>query len=113
MNPLLAFLSRFPVWVLLMLSAAAVITGDYFAKYWSLHQKTVFFAIALVGYLLSGMFYIPVLRKEGLVISALIWILLNTIGFVTIGVVIFKESLTPLQTLGVITGTISLILLSL
>lgn len=113
MDAIVQFFSKFPVWILLVLSSASVITGDFFAKYWSTKEKTLFLVIALLGYLFSGVFYIPVLKREGLVISSMIWVLLSTIGFIVIGVVLFKETLTPMQIAGIAAGTVALILLNL
>jgi len=105
--------SRFPVWVLLGLSAASVILGDYFSKSWSLDQRPVFYWLGLAGYLLSGVFFIPTLLREGLVLASVIWLIVSTAGFIVIGVVLFKEALSPLQIVGVALATISLIILSL
>ena len=35
MDAIVQLLSKFPVWLLLILSSLSVITGDFFAKYWS------------------------------------------------------------------------------
>jgi hypothetical protein len=42
-------MQKVPVIVLLLISASGVILGDFFAKYWSLHQRTIFYVIAIVG----------------------------------------------------------------
>src|SRR3989344_4468711 len=108
MDAVLQALSKVPVAMLLILSALSVIIGDFFAKYWSTKEKTLFLVIALLGYLFSGVFYIPVLKREGLVISSMIWVLLSTIGFIVIGTVLFKEPLTPMQIGGIAAGTVAL-----
>ena len=113
MKFLLDIFSKVPVTVLLLISALFVIAGDFFAKYWSVHRGWLLFVIAFITYSLSGFFYIPTLLREGLVVTALMWTLLATIGFVLIGLLIFKESLTPLQIIGVITGIISLMILNI
>ncbi len=107
------FLSKLPIWLLLSLSATAVITGDYLAKYWSVNQHWYYFVLAIFGYILTGIFFIPTLLKEGLVVSALIWVLLDTIGFTLIGLLIFKEILSGVQVAGLIFGLLSLTLLNL
>ena len=112
MNFYIELFSRIPVHVLLLFSAASVISGDYFAKFWSTNRKTIFLVSALISYFFSGVFYIPTLLRDGLVITALIWSLLGIVGFVFIGLVIFKETLTGVQTVGVAIGIISLIILT-
>ena len=112
MNFYIELFQKIPVSVLLLLSAASVISGDYFAKFWSTNRKPLFLAIALVSYLFSGVFYIPTLLRQGLVTTSVIWSILGIVGFVFIGLVIFKETLTGTQILGVVVGSIALVILS-
>jgi multidrug transporter EmrE-like cation transporter len=102
-----------PVLVLLFLSATSVIMGDYFAKSWSQNQSNLFLILSLLGYFLSGVFYIPTLLRDNLITTSIIWSLLGIIGFLFIGFIIFKETLSSLQLVGLFFGIISLLLLSL
>ena len=113
MNFIIALLSKFPVPLLLIMSAASVVAGDFFAKYWSLHTRSIFFVLAVIGYLGSSFFYIPTLLKEGLVVTSVIWSVLSIVGFLLVGLIVFKETLNPLQSVGVGLGVLSLIILSL
>lgn len=112
MQTYLELMGKVPVLVLLSLSGLGVISGDVFAKYWSLHQRWPFFAAAIFGYFVSSFFYIPTLLREGLVITSIIWSLISLIGFLFIGLVIFKESLTLHQGIGVAFGLVSLVILA-
>ena len=112
MNFLVAFLSKFPIFLLLILSALSVTIGDAFAKYWSLHTKNIFYVLAILGYLGSSIFYIPTLLKEGLVITSVTWSIMSTAGFLIVGLLIFKEALTTIQIVGVLFGVVSLVMLS-
>jgi multidrug transporter EmrE-like cation transporter len=106
-------LPSLPVWVLLVLSSIGVIVGDYFAKLWSINTKTLFLVITFLGYLSSSFFYIPALLKEGLVVTSIIWSLLSMVGFLVIGLLIFKETLNTWQVVGVCLGLISLVVLTI
>ena len=106
-------LAKLPVIVLLLLSATSVVVGDYFAKSWSTNQKGIFLVIALTGYFFSGIFYIPSLLKQGLVITSIIWSLLSILGFLFIGLVLFQETLSATQMVGVGFGVVALILLAI
>ena len=112
MQFLISIFNKIPVLILLLLSTVAVLFGDYMGKYWSTNPKPIFFVLALLGYLLTGFFYVPILLREGLVVSALLWVLLDTLGFIFIGLVLFHEQLNLLQIIGIILGIISLIVLS-
>lgn len=114
MNSLIAFLTKFPPIILILLAASSTIMGDFFGKYWSLHPgRQIFFILALLGYLGSGLLYTPVLLKQGLVISSILWSVLTTVGFITIGVIVFHESLNLWQTIGVTLGIVSLLILTI
>lgn len=106
-------LPSLPVWILLILSSIGVITGDYFAKLWSINTKTIFLILAFAGYLTSSFFYVPSLLKEGLVVTSIIWSLLSIVGFLFVGLVIFRESLNAWQIAGVCVGLISLVILTI
>jgi multidrug transporter EmrE-like cation transporter len=86
--------------------------GDTFAKYWSLNPRWSIFIGAMLGYLASGFFYIPSLLREGLVITSVIWSLISIIGFLFVGLVLFKEHLTPVQWIAVALGIVSLLILA-
>ena len=108
----ISLLSKLPVFVLILLASTSVIAGDYFAKTWSIDQRPVWGMLALLGYFGSGFFYLPTLLREGLVITSVLWSLVSIIGFLIIGLVIFKESLDTLQMVGVGFGVVALIILA-
>lgn len=102
---------KLPLLVLIILSGLSLVIGDLFAKYWSIDKHNYQFIAAIICYILYGIFFLPTLLKEDLVVSALAVILVNIIGFIFIGLAIFQESLTPVQIIGLILGIISIILL--
>ena len=112
MEKLIEILRNIPLPVFFLASLVAVLVGDFFAKSWSVSLKGSFFIIASLGYLLSGILYMPTLLQKGLVITATIWMILNIIGFLVIGFMVFKENITALQTFGLVLGVIALAILS-
>ena len=108
----LQVVDKIPVNIVLLLSAFFVILGDLLGKYWSINRKESFIIAALAASFLSGVFYYPVLLKEGLVVTSIIWSLLSIIGFLAIGLLVFKESLTTPQIVGVALGGVALIILT-
>lgn len=109
---LIKWMASFSPWLLVILSSMAVIWGDYFAKYWSTNQKTIFYLLGILGYFLAGFFYIPSLLKEGLIITSVLWQVITTVGLLVIGVAIFHETLTALQWAGVGLGIASVTVLA-
>jgi multidrug transporter EmrE-like cation transporter len=90
MNFIAMLLNRLPSIALILIAASCTISGDYFAKSWSVTHRQTFYLLALLGYMLSGFFYIPVLQKQGLVISSLLWSIVTIVGFLIIGFVFFQ-----------------------
>jgi len=109
----LDLVSKLPVWLLLSVSGTVVILGDFCGKLWSQDQKPILFWISVISYFLSGILFLPTLLREGLTLTSVIWSLISIIGFVFIGLVIFKESLTLWQSVGVVFGVISLVIFAL
>jgi len=109
----ISVLSKVPVMVLILLASISVIIGDYSAKTWSLNHKGIFLLLAFAGYFFSGFFYIPTLLREGLIVTSVIWGLLSTIGFITIGLVVFKEVLSVTQIVAVVLGISSILILTI
>jgi len=98
---------------LIVFAAAAVITGDYFAKAWSVNGSGIYLLFAFFGYFFSGFFYIPTLLREGLIVTSVTWLVLSTAGFLIIGALVFKETLSPVQIFAIILGILSISILSL
>lgn len=103
--------SYIPVVVLILMGSLAVVAGDYFAKTWSLSRSGIWFALAVVAYGGSVFFYVPTLLREGLVLTSMLWNIFTGIGFLLIGLLVFRESLTVMQWIGVGLGFASLVLL--
>ncbi len=111
MQLFIAFTSKIPVLALLVISATFTITGDVFAKYWSLNTRPLFFLLGVLFYSAGTIPFIPTLLREGLVVTAMIWSLISILGFIAVGIIIFKETLTTYQTIGAFLGIIALVLL--
>ena len=112
-NAYIALLGAVPVTGLIVLAALSVIAGDYAAKMWSVNGSGLYLVIALTGYFFSGFFYIPTLLREGLIVTSVVWLVLSTAGFLIIGALIFKESLSSIQIIAIFLGIVSILILSL
>lgn len=113
MQLLLSWSQKIPLILLFTISAVSVGTGDYLAKKWSLEPGWGLFAGSLGCYFCSSFFYLYTLPRKGLVVSCIIWSIASIIAFLFVGLVVFHETLSGLQMIGVTLGVISLLLLSL
>lgn len=111
MQLFIAFTSKIPVLALLIISAAFTVFGDIFAKYWSFQTRPLFFLLSVFFYSASTIPFIPTLLREGLVITSMIWFLISILGFIVVGIVMFKETLSIYQAVGAILSAIALLLL--
>ena len=101
------------IYFLLIPSAICVCLGDYLGKLWSISSSKATFVYAMLFYSMGGMLFILSLKHTGLVIANMLWTCSTMIGFLFIGLYLFNESLTTLQTIGIAFGAISILLLSL
>lgn len=98
--------------MLIIISAISTVLGDYFGKLWSTNLKPEFFWLNVIFYTLSSLFFLPALLKASLTMTSIVWSLISILGFLVIGLIIFKETLTFTQIIAVIFGVISLVLFS-
>lgn len=113
MQSLIDFFGKFSVTLLLTFSGLCVIIGDIFAKGWSENRQPYLYFLALTSYFASSFLYLPTLLRKGLVVTTLAWMIFAVVGFLLVGVLMYKETFTPIQIAGVILGIVALILLSL
>ena len=86
--------------------------SDILAKEWSLKSNNWMVAAALSGYLITNIFWLYALKNGmGLTRGAVIFSVGSAILGVLIGVLFYKEVLTPLQTIGVILGLMGAIMI--
>ncbi len=109
----MTLLGRVPVPMLLGISAASVVAGDTLAKFWSTNHRPALFWLSLLAYAASGIFYVPTLVRAGLIVTSTLWGVADMIGFLFIGFVIFHETLSPLQLVGVGFGAVAVIILAI
>jgi len=104
---------KIPLALLFGISALFVGAGDYLAKRWSLEPGWGLLFATLGCYLSSSFFYLQTLLRKGLVVSSIIWSIASIVAFLFVGLVVFHETLSNVQLAGVITGIISVLLLSM
>ena len=105
---LILFLETIPIRYLLALSAITTVSGDYFGKLWSINHQTMTFVIAFILYATGGLFFIPTLAKESLVVSTIVWVLLAEVGNLAIGLLAFHEKIDVLQSFGLAFGFVAI-----
>lgn len=98
----------FPLVLLIVFETIA----DVFSKTYALRGSNVFWALALVGYIIANIFWLQAIRNgSGLARGGTIFSIATEIFVVILGIYFYKEKMTSLQSLGVALGVISVILI--
>lgn len=86
--------------------------ADYFAGKWGVTGSMRFAIISFVGYAMGNLSWlIAVHNGSGLARGAEIFSIVSALLAILIGIVVYKESLTTIQIIGVVLGVISIVLL--
>lgn len=113
MSALIAFLETFHLRYLLVLSALSTISGDYFGKLWSINHKPGLFLLAFILYASGGLFFIPTLIKESLIVSTVVYILLAQTGNLAVSLLIFHEKIDFLQSFGIAFAFVAILIFAI
>jgi len=86
--------------------------ADILAKEYQIRSGWIFFAAAILAYVIGNVFWLFSLKTGGLLTrGAIIFSVGSAIMAVLIGLVFFKEHITRLEFLGIILGLVSVVLL--
>jgi multidrug transporter EmrE-like cation transporter len=114
MNQIFNYVSQVvPTWVLLLLVAGCIVVGDTIIKYWTGNQKDWMVVIVFIFYTLSGLLYFPTLLNENLTTATVIWSILSLVGSVLVGLLVFRETVSTIQGIGIMLGILSVILIKI
>ena len=98
---------------LLVLAVLIEVSADILFKKWSLEGRNILFILGMVVYALGTCFWALSLKFDYLSKAVSIFTVLNLIGVILVGVIMFNEKLTLVNKIGIGLGIISVILLEL
>ncbi|OGI68505.1 hypothetical protein A2738_01315 [Candidatus Nomurabacteria bacterium RIFCSPHIGHO2_01_FULL_42_15] len=100
------------VW--LVVSAIFFAVGEFLSKKFALGPKVIYVLLILGAYCLGTLAWLPaILQKNSLTIVGTMWSVMTLVTTVLIGILIFREKLSAVGVIGVITAVIAVILLSI
>jgi drug/metabolite transporter (DMT)-like permease len=103
--------SKFIFLLAVLFGVSLEVLGDYFIKRWAVEDQSLFAILGLVIYFIGSLGWMLSLKYESLSKAATIFMILNLLAIVFIGVVFFKEHLTWLQRIGIAFGIMSIALI--
>ena len=110
----MAIFTIIPFWVWIILSAVFFAFGEFLSKKFALNPGWVLFIMFLVVDIISAAAWIPaIFEKSQLSVTGVVWSIVSLMATVLIGILAFDEKLTFTQSVGLATGLVSVIFLSL
>ena len=89
------------------------LAGTLCAKFWSIHKTPWLLAATFILFGSAGFVFARSLRYEGMAITNVLWIAISVILVAILGYFTFKESIAPIQMVGIVVIAIGLILINL
>lgn len=96
---------------LVILAAVLEASGDIILKKWTIEQKNMLFIAGLLVYFIATVLWAFSLKYEFLSKAISIVTILNLIIVLLVGILYFKEDVSFISKIGMITGIISIILM--
>lgn len=102
------------IFLWLLLSASLFGVGEYVSKKWALDPTVKLGCVLVSMYALGSLAWMPAIYKgQSLSVVGSIWNLLSFGLTLFVGLVIFKETLSPHQWVGLVFALVAIILLSI
>lgn len=100
--------------IFLLLAGGLILTaGDILMKKWVINNSPGFFIFGLVVYLLGLIFLALSFKYKNIAIASVIMVIINVTTLLVFSWFYFKETLTPLQLIGIGLGIVSILFLEL
>jgi len=110
----MAIFTVIPAWIWIAVSAIFFALGEFVSKKFALNPGWTLFITFLIVDIISASTWIPaIFEKNQLSITGVIWSVVSLIATVLIGLLVFNEKLTMIQSIGLVIGFVSVVLLSI
>jgi len=98
----------------LIASAIFFAAGEFLSKKFALSPKLFYIVFILIAYCVAELLWLPaILQKNQLSVVGTMWSVMGLLATILIGLLVFKEKLSLVGSLGIIFAFISIVLLSL
>lgn|ERR1035437_1244993 len=103
-----------PAWAWILISAIFFGIGEFVSKKFALNPGWTLFILFIAFDIISAAAWIPaIFEKNQLSATGVIWSIVSLMATVSIGILAFHEKVTLVQSIGLATGLVSVVLLSL
>jgi multidrug transporter EmrE-like cation transporter len=102
-----------PALILLLIGGIILTLGDLFMKKWVNTNSTLFYIVGLAVYLVGLNFLAHSFKYKNIAVASVIFVIFNVVTLSLVSYFYFKETLSPLQIIGICVGITSIIILEL
>jgi len=101
--------------VYLYLFAGGVILtiGDIVMKKWALSDRTIFYVIGLILYLIGSVFLVATFKEKNMAIASSIYVIFNVVTLSLVSWLYFKEALGIYQIIGIVLALVSIFIMEI
>jgi multidrug transporter EmrE-like cation transporter len=99
--------------VLLGIGGLILTVGDIVMKEWVVTNKSYFYVIGMVIYLVGMLFLAQSFKYKNIAVASVIFVLFNVITLSIVSWFYFNEKLSSLEMAGMVMGLVSIILLEI
>jgi multidrug transporter EmrE-like cation transporter len=99
--------------ILLLIGGIVLTVGDIVMKKWVTSHSYVFYIVGLVIYLVGLNFLAQSFKYKNIAVASVIFVIFNVVTLSLVSWLYFKETLSPLQILGIAVGICSIVILEL
>lgn len=109
MNYILEFFLKIPLFGLYVIGVTSIVSGDVFSKIWSKSYTELHAILSMFCYVIGGLVFISIVKHSHSVgISNVIWNLVGIIGTLLFSYFYFSESISGIQSAGIILAIIAI-----
>jgi len=97
--------------ILLFIGGLFLTAGDIIMKKWVINNSFYFYFAGIVVYLIALNFLAQSYKFKNIAVASMIFVIFNIVTLAIISWFYFKETLSPMQILGIVLGISSVIIL--
>jgi len=99
--------------ILLLIGGLILTIGDIFMKKWINTNAYLFYFIGLATYLIGLNFLAQSFKFKNIAVASVIFVIFNIVTLSLVSWFYFKETLSPMQIIGIVIGIIAIVVLEL
>jgi len=99
--------------ILLMIGGIMLTLGDIIMKKWISSNSYVFYVVGLIVYLIGLNFLAQSFKFKNIAVASVIFVIINVITLSVVSWFYFRETLKPIQIVGISIGILAIIVLEI